>query len=206
MDIVPAVGIGWWNAWIIMLAGTAAAFVPLLISASTVEARIGGPTEVGAVTGRTRVAALVTHVVLWPAAAVYSIVLPLERGSWWLLSGLVVSGVAVGLQLAASVAFATAPVDVPITSGVYAVSRHPMYVAGTLLFAGIGLAATSWVFLAAAVVWFAAWWYAVPEEELAMLDRYGDAYRRYREQTPRWLGVPRRRSVAVRPRAGARRG
>ena len=93
--------------------------------------------------------------------------------------------------LAASVTFSTAPLDQPLTTGVYAISRHPMYVSGALVYTGVGLAGTSWVFMVCAVVEIVAYAGVVPIEEQVMLDKYGTAYRDYTQRTSRWIGLPR---------------
>jgi protein-S-isoprenylcysteine O-methyltransferase Ste14 len=193
MTLVPDFDIGLWNAWIIMVAFLAASFLPFFVWSENADARMEGDPGFKASGPGARLAFVVTHLVLMPFTLVYSFFVPLERGTWWLYSGLIVSGAAILMALWTSVLFATAPVDRPITHGVYAVSRHPMYVAGVGAYAGIGLAGTSWVFLACAAAEMAAWAVAVPEEERNLVAKYGVAYTEYVQRTPRWLGLPRRR-------------
>jgi protein-S-isoprenylcysteine O-methyltransferase Ste14 len=141
-----------------------------------------------------RVAIIVTHVFLMPLTLAYSFFVPLEHGSWWLYAGLAVSLLGVALVLAASVTFVTAPLEEPLTTGAYAVSRHPIYASTFLVYAGVGLAGTSWVFLLAAVIGIGAYRLGVPEEERNMRVKYGPAYEDYMRRTPRWLGIPKRPS------------
>lgn len=75
-----------------------------------------------------------------------------------------------------------------VTSGVYRVTRNPMYVALTLLLA----AWATW--LGGAWVWagpvlLALWLdrFQIRPEERAMAARFGDEYQRYRKQVRRWL-------------------
>lgn len=74
------------------------------------------------------------------------------------------------------------------TGGLYRRSRNPQYVGYIAVLTGVGLARRSGGVLAlaggAALVF--AWW--VPIEERNLERAFGDAYRRYRDQTPRWLG------------------
>lgn len=88
------------------------------------------------------------------------------------------------------------PDDV-VTSGPYAVSRNPMYVAWALVHLGVGLAAGSrWTF----VTWPAASVYVhweVLREERALTDRFGTRYLDYRAAVPRYLTRVRHRRRAA---------
>jgi protein-S-isoprenylcysteine O-methyltransferase Ste14 len=84
--------------------------------------------------------------------------------------------------------FSSAPVLV--TTGPFALSRHPMYVGLVALSAGLtlltGVLANVWISVA-----FAIWLhhsYVLPEERF-LRDRFGAAYDAYAERVPRWLPV-----------------
>jgi protein-S-isoprenylcysteine O-methyltransferase Ste14 len=89
----------------------------------------------------------------------------------------------------AGIAFATAPLDEPITRGVYRISRHPMYFSGFLLHLGIAIACASWIFLVCAMVWIVSMHFGAVPEERELLEKYGDAYQKYMDSTPRWVGI-----------------
>lgn len=80
--------------------------------------------------------------------------------------------------------------------GPYAWGRHPLYhsnilaAAGLLLFANALTALAAMVFLAVVFVHhaFLARW-----EEERMASLHGESWRVYREVTPRWIGLPRKR-------------
>ena len=72
-----------------------------------------------------------------------------------------------------------------------------MYVAGSLVYVGVGLAGTSWVFLGFAVIAMLAWRGGVPEEERNMVAKYGTAYEDYMRRTPRWIGLPKPRQTVA---------
>jgi protein-S-isoprenylcysteine O-methyltransferase Ste14 len=193
MTLVPDFEPGLWNAWIIMVTFYVASFLPLFAGGKKADARMQGEPSFGEAGVGARVGTIITHAVLMPLTLIYSFFVPLEQGNWWLYSGLIVSAVAIVMALAASISFVTAPIDEPMTTGVYAISRNPMYVAGVLVYAGIGLAGASWVFLVFAVVEMAAWAVAVPQEERNMIAKYGTAYEDYMRRTPRWIGFPKAR-------------
>ncbi len=79
-----------------------------------------------------------------------------------------------------------------LTTGPYSFSRHPMHIAGILIWfgwalfygsvaVGIGTVLLSTVFAA-----------LVPSEERGIETRSGDPYRQYKSRVPRWIGVPTR--------------
>lgn len=186
MSLVPDLEFGLWNAWMIVVALLLASFVPPMVRGEKAEARMEADSQEW--NWRTRVGVIVTHAILMPLTLVYSFFVPLETRSWWLFSGLAVCVVGISLALSASILFATAPLDRPITHGAYSVSRHPMYVASSLVYFGIGLAGTSWVFLVCAVLNIVAYALVVPEEEEEMVARFGTTYQGYMQRTPRWFG------------------
>jgi protein-S-isoprenylcysteine O-methyltransferase Ste14 len=98
-----------------------------------------------------------------------------------------------------------------VTGGPFAFSRNPMYLGVTAALLGVAIAVGSGpVFLAP--FGFAALMSAVfiPFEEARLEQSFGDAYRRYRARTYRWLGrtaegsLPRRGRALERPHAESR--
>lgn len=74
--------------------------------------------------------------------------------------------------------------DKLVTSGIYKYARHPRYIEHPLWFLGLGLV-TGYV----ALLWFAlylflALWISSYFEEKELLQRYGNAYTKYRKRTP----------------------
>jgi protein-S-isoprenylcysteine O-methyltransferase Ste14 len=123
------------------------------------------------------------------AALVYSIFLPLQLGTAWFYAGLAIFLAGLAVLTAATFSFATAPMDVPINKGIYRYSRHPMYLASLLIYLSVGIASASWVFLLIFVLQSVSIGIAAVEEERYCLRKYGDAYRRYMEMTPKYLGI-----------------
>jgi len=77
------------------------------------------------------------------------------------------------------------------TTGPYTRCRHPIYATWTFLIVpGVCLLTGSWLVLTTPVVMYAAARLLVGREERPMEDRFGDAWREYRERTGRFL--PRR--------------
>jgi protein-S-isoprenylcysteine O-methyltransferase Ste14 len=76
-----------------------------------------------------------------------------------------------------------------VTTGPFALSRNPIYLANTVLIAGAGLAfGNAWlVLLAAAAVVPLISMLAIRREEAHLAAQFGDAWAAYMKRTPRWL-------------------
>ena len=188
MSLIPAFDIGLWNAWIFMVWPWVAMLAVRLVGVD-VYRRASGQPEMK--TSRPyRVVSSVSMVVETMAVA-YSIFLPLKLGTIWFYAGLAIFLTGLVVLTAATVNFATTPMDVPITRGIYHYSRHPMYLASLLIYFSVGIASASWVFLLIFVVQSVSIRIAAVGEERYCLEKYGDVYREYSDRTPRWLGLPK---------------
>ena len=75
-----------------------------------------------------------------------------------------------------------------VTSGPYAFSRNPLYVAIGLLFAAIGLGFNSAAMLAMILPWFVVMHFGVVlREERYLAAKFGATYTAYQRQVRRWL-------------------
>lgn len=84
--------------------------------------------------------------------------------------------------------------DELVVDGVYRYSRNPQYLGWSGVLVGAALALRSPRALALAAVYppGVSWW--VRQEEQHLEARFGERYRHYRRQAPRWLGRPTRSS------------
>ena len=189
MSLIPAFEIGVWNAWIFMIWPWVAMLAVRLVGLDVYRRASGLPSEMK--TSRPyRVVSYVSMAVETMAVA-YSIFLPLQLGTTWFYAGLSIFLLGLVVLTTATVNFATTPMDVSITKGIYHYSRHPLYLASLLIYFGVGIASASWVFLSIFVVQSISIRIAAVEEERFCLEKYGDAYREYMDKTPRWLGLPK---------------
>jgi protein-S-isoprenylcysteine O-methyltransferase Ste14 len=188
MSIIPAFEIGVWNAWIITVFLVLTGVVPgFFISKERMDKMGKWPP----LNKTEKILALSTHVVIMPAAAVYSIFLPLQLGTVWFYVGLPICFLAGVMVVIAYINIINTPPDEPAIKGAYHISRHPMYFSGFLIYLGTGIAAASWLFLLFAAAWIIMWHIVVPAEERGLVEEYGDAYREYINRTPRWMGIPK---------------
>lgn len=78
-----------------------------------------------------------------------------------------------------------------VGQGLYRYLRNPMYLGALLvIFAEAVFFRSPWLLLYAAFLWLALHTFTVLLEEPELEGRFGEAYRRYRARTPRW--IPRR--------------
>ena len=78
-----------------------------------------------------------------------------------------------------------------VTDGIYAHVRNPMYVGNLLIVAGVAIASNSWATILIGIPLSLFMYIAiVAAEEQYLLSRFGDAFRAYCNDVPRW--VPRR--------------
>ena len=77
-----------------------------------------------------------------------------------------------------------------ITNGPFAYVRNPLYVGNILLYLGVGIMSRAlfpWLFLIAGL-WFCVQYYLiVTGEEEYLAERFGDAYREYTMNVPRFI-------------------
>jgi protein-S-isoprenylcysteine O-methyltransferase Ste14 len=79
-----------------------------------------------------------------------------------------------------------------VTEFPFSISRNPIYLGNSLLLAGAGfLFANPWHLVMAAVSALLVTELAIKREEAHLEALFGDAWRRYAAQTPRWLGLRR---------------
>jgi protein-S-isoprenylcysteine O-methyltransferase Ste14 len=191
MYIVPNFEIGVWNAWIFMIILYAAAFVPLGMNSKKVEKRMEGEPSGDEQKKVTRTANVITHVIIMPLTLILGLFVPIELGTWWFYAGQIIYLLGLVMVLLYSISWATAPLDEPLSKGVYAISRHPSYFGFFLAYLGTGIACASWIYLFCALVWIISWHFAVGEEERILIEKYGDSYQQYLDRTPRWIGIPK---------------
>jgi protein-S-isoprenylcysteine O-methyltransferase Ste14 len=188
MSAVPGFDLGLWNAWWFLAYYMAH---PLLMMAldRDMAKKMESDEESSGIRERVLMAVLMGSLV---AAFGYSIGCPLRTGTWWFYLGVPFAVGGLLLFTVAMLNIAHTPLGQPFTTGLYRFSRHPMAVWGGLGLIGAGIASASWLLLLLVVISQAAYFLGVDAEERHCLATYGDAYRTYRERTPKYLGFPRR--------------
>ena len=71
-----------------------------------------------------------------------------------------------------------------VMSGPYRTIRHPLYAGSITMLFCLSLIASNWFFLSYAVIALIVFrWIVIPREEEALIQFFGDEYRRYQERT-----------------------
>lgn len=185
MSLVPAFELGLWNAWIITVLGFFLPWIPTLFSNREVMNKRMRKI-------RWNKALLLTQVIILPFTIIYSFFLPLKLGTVWLYVGLPISVLGIIMPVISGVSLysATAPLDKPVITGVYRITRNPEYFSVFLQYLGIGISCLSWAFILCAVAWIISLhFHVIQNEEPFLIEKYGYAYKEYMKRTPRWIGI-----------------
>jgi len=193
MSLIPAFELGLWNAWIITILSFILPWIPSLINKEALRKRM--EETKWSKFGRTvKTVVIISQGIVMPFAIIYSFFLPLKLGTVWFYVGLPISilGIIMPIISGVSLYSATAPLDKPVITGVYRITRNPEYFSGILQYLGIGISCLSWVFILCSVAWIiSAHILVVQSEEPSLIKKYGNAYREYMDRTPRWIGIPK---------------
>lgn len=114
----------------------------------------------------------------------------------WNLIGLLPLGAGVALNLIADAAFKTAGTTVKpfqestalLTSGVFQISRHPMYLGFVLIIIGVALllgSLTPWFIIPIFIVLMEVVF--IQEEERMLAEKFGQAWLEYKNKARRWI-------------------
>jgi len=186
MLLIPAFELGLWNAWILIIPVIVILFSDMGATASR-ESGKEGDFQV------TKKEKVIMNAIFLPMVAswIYAIFLPLQLGTMWLYSGLILCLFGMIFTIMAILNFATSPKDKVITRGLYSFTRNPAYIGMILMHIGVGIACASWLFLFFTVAMMILLNAVLPSEERYCLYRFGDEYQKYKNSTPRWIGIPR---------------
>jgi protein-S-isoprenylcysteine O-methyltransferase Ste14 len=122
---------------------------------------------------------------------VYAVFLPLQLDTVWLYSGLIICLFGMVFTSVAIFNFATSLKEQVITKGLYRFTRNPSYVGMILMQVGLGIACSSWLYLLLAVAMMILLNANLSAEERYCLYRFRDDYLKYKNRTPRWIGIPK---------------
>lgn len=112
---------------------------------------------------------------------------PLKAGSALLLAGAALYAAGIAGLVAAMFNFRDTPPDQPVTRGIYRFSRHPQIVSLSIMILGICMAVGSWPALLALLCSRLFQHFGILAEEEVCLRRYGEPYRAYLKNIPRYL-------------------
>ncbi len=183
MELIPALEIGWLNGWILLAFEFLIQGLLLLVFPKDVVSRLfdrSGWSE------KQRVFTIIGKV--FSLACLILIVLtPLKINSSAFIVGSILYAIGLAGLVVAMLNFKDTPLNQPVTIGVYKISRHPQIVALFIIFLGICIAIGSWAALFTLMVSKLLQHFGILAEEEMCLRRYGESYRAYMEQVPRYF-------------------
>jgi protein-S-isoprenylcysteine O-methyltransferase Ste14 len=187
MSVIPEFELGLWNAWIFMVPSLLLMLLWLLVMTKKRAPAAGMRLS------KTKLSFCLFSKLVYFAAVMYSVFLPLELGAIWFYVGFPITLVGLVGSMVTVVNWASTPAGELVTRGLYCFSRHPGYVTEVLVLLGVSIASASWVFLLFPVIVGVGAVYFIRMEEAQCIGHYGNAYREYMERTPRWIGMPKSR-------------
>jgi len=183
MELTPKLEIGWLNGWILLAFEFLVQGGLLLIFPKDVVSRLfdrsGWSEKQRFFTIIGKVFSLICLIVI--------ILTPLKLNSSAFIGGLILYIIGLAGLVVAMLNFKDTPLDQPVTKGVYKLSRHPQIVSLFVLFLGICLAIGSWLALLALFISKLLQHFGILAEEEICLRQYGEPYRTYMKQIPRYF-------------------
>jgi protein-S-isoprenylcysteine O-methyltransferase Ste14 len=186
MSLIPEFELGLWNAWILIIPMLIISFSDMRATAAR-ESGKAGDFQLTRKENRLTYAVFLPMIISW----IYAVFLPLQLGTVWLYSGLVICLFGMIFTSVAILNFATSPKEKVITKGLYRFTRNPTYIGIILMQIGLGIACSSWLYLLLTVALMILLNANLSAEERYCLYRFGDDYRKYKNTTPRWIGIPK---------------
>ncbi len=190
MHLIPILKAGIWNAWIYMSVFIIQMFI-IMFAGEQVKRRSHVPDEARLNRAEKNISVIAN--IVWLAALLYSVFLPLKIGTILFFAGLLTFAIGLIILTAATCYFLSVPPDQLISKGVYRFSRHPMYLATFLICLGAGISSGSWIFIILSIVMIYCFHREALVEERFCLNRYGKTYQQYMNHVPRWIGLRKRK-------------
>lgn len=190
MELQLIFKIGFLNAWILMSVFIWQMLI-IMFARDSVRQRSHVPQEAKRSTLEKYIGIIGN--VVWFIALVYSIFLPLKTGTIWFYMGLIFFIIGLLYLVIATINFIKTPTNQVISTGIYTISRHPMYLATILICLGSGFASGSLVFIFLTLIMAICFHKEALLEEKYCLLHYGNEYQQYVNSTPRWIGIPKRK-------------
>jgi protein-S-isoprenylcysteine O-methyltransferase Ste14 len=183
MELIREFGIGWLNGWILLAAMyTVLGIMRLTFPRETVRKlwdRSGR-------SKRQRVNAGIASVLSLGCAVLVAFT-PLKVGEPVFISGIILFILSLTGLVIAFFNFKNTPLNQPVTSGIYRVSRNPQQVMLLTAFIGMTLAVGSWIALIITVISSVFYHGRILSEEQACLEKYGNSYLEYTKRIPRYF-------------------
>jgi protein-S-isoprenylcysteine O-methyltransferase Ste14 len=183
MSLFPPLSLDWFNGWIPVVIFYASYLILLKVFPKTTVERLYDNT--GWTDDQARAARIGLPFALVALILILFSPLKINRPVFWIGLALALLG-QIGF-MSALFTFNTTPLGVPVTGGLYRISRNPQWVAFAVIMIGFSLMVGSWVVLALLMVRVAMNHFRILGEERALESQYGASYLEYKKTVPRYL-------------------
>jgi protein-S-isoprenylcysteine O-methyltransferase Ste14 len=139
-------------------------------------------------TARERLVTIAASLTPYPFMAL-TVWTPLSSQPVLLGAGLALYAVGLVAYLAAVLTFMSGAGKKLFDTGIYRLSRNPMYVSAALMFVGIGLATGSLVLLGLEAISLVLQHFMILAEERWCRARFGESYQEYAKKVPRYFAL-----------------
>ena len=183
MELIPALEIGWLNGWIpICLLYLILGILRWAFPKDVVE-------RLWDKSGRSKRRKVFIYIGILLSFVYFGLIIftPLKIGANVFIPGIILFALGLAGFVIALFNFKNAPLDQPVTRGLYRISRHPQQLMFFTAFFGICIAIGSWLALFIQIVSSLFLHFRILAEEKACLERYGDSYRSYMKRVPRYF-------------------
>ena len=183
MELFPKLELGLFNGWILIVLFFGVYGIMLMFFPKTVIARLYDRS------GRRKHRLLhrLFVVILVLLLFVFLCLTPLKIGDIVFAIGISIYSLGLIGFLIALNNYKNTPIDEPVTSGFYRISRHPQQLSISVSFLGIGVALGSWAACASIILSVIGAHFKIRAEEEACLEQYGESYKNYLEHVPRYF-------------------
>ncbi len=183
MELLPTLEIGWLNGWILLAFAFLIQGFLLLIFPKDVVSRLFNRSGWSV---KQKIFTIIGKVFSL-ACLILIILTPLKINSSAFIVGLILYAIGLAGLVVAMMNFKDTTLNQPVTKGIYKISRHPQIVALFVIFLGICVAIGSWAALFTLIASKLLQHFGILAEEEVCLKRYGESYRAYMEQVPRYF-------------------
>lgn len=183
MELIPTLEIGWLNGWVLLFVLYLVYGIVLWAFPKDVVSRLYDKS------GRTKRHKILIYIGSGFAFVYFVLIIftPLQIESTVFIPGIIIFTLGLAGFVIALFNFKNAPLDRPVTGGLYRISRHPRQLMFFISFLGICFAIGSWLILFLQMFSSVFLHSRILAEEKACLERYGDSYRDYMEGVPRYF-------------------
>jgi protein-S-isoprenylcysteine O-methyltransferase Ste14 len=183
MELFPHLEIGWLNGWVLLAVEFLVQGFLLLVFPKDVVSRLfdrsGWDKKQRLFTIVGKVFSLVCLVLI--------VLTSLKVNSYLFAAGLVLYIIGIIGLVIAMFNYKDTPLDRPVTRGIYKISRHPQIVSLFIMLLGICISIGSWPALLALLLSKLFQHFGILAEEEICLKRYGESYRIYMKNIPRYF-------------------